>query len=80
VLSTYSVTNSDSTINCTGTFTVTLPITGIAVGKKFRVKNIGVGTITISSTANIDFTTSISLTIQGQGIEVQWDGTQYWLY
>lgn len=80
VSSTYSVTNSDSTINCTGTFTVTLPITGIATGKKFRIKNIGAGTVTIFSTANIDFTTSISLTIQGQGIEVQWDGTQYWLY
>lgn len=80
VSTTYSTTNSDSTINANGTFTITLANTGIPTGKRFYIKNIGTGTITVSSAANIDGSTSLTLPTQYQSIIVQWDGTQYWIY
>ncbi len=76
---TYSATNADGTINCTGTFTLTLPTT-LVIGKKLRIKNIGTGVITVSSSVNIDGATSLSLSTQYQSVDVQWDGTQWWLY
>jgi len=80
VSTTYSLTNSDSTINCNGTFTVTLPNTGVPTGKKYWIKNIGTGTITVSSAVNIDGATTFPLGTQYQSIKVQWDGTQWWIY
>jgi hypothetical protein len=80
VTTTYSATNSDGTINCTGTFTLTLPSTGVPTGKKYLIKNISTGTITVSSAVNIDFATSTLLNSVGQSIIVQWDGTQWWIY
>lgn len=77
---TYTATADDHTINCTGTFTLTLPTTGLKVGQEFYIKNISTGTITISSAVNIDFATFTTLTSPGQSIVVQWDGTQYWIY
>ena len=77
---TYTATPNDHTINCTGTFTLTLPTTGLKVGQEFYIKNISSGTITVSSTANIDFATFTTLSALGQSITVQWDGTQYWIY
>jgi len=77
---TYTATQSDHTINCNGTFTLTLPTTNIKVGQEYYIKNIGIGTIIVSSTANIDFALTFSLTTQGESITVQWDGTQYWIY
>jgi hypothetical protein len=76
----YTALPSDYTINCSGTFTVTLPTTGLTIGQIFQIKNVGVGTITVSSAANIDFATSATLNAPGQSIAVQWDGTQYWIY
>jgi hypothetical protein len=77
---TYTATITDHTINCTGTFTLTLPTTNILVGQEYYIKNIGVGTITVSSSVNIDNSLTQSLSVQYQSITVQWDGTQYWIY
>jgi hypothetical protein len=77
---TYTATINDHTINCNGTFTLTLPTTGIAVGQEYYIKNIGTGTITVSSSVNIDGSLTQSLSVQYQSITVQWDGTQYWIY
>ena len=41
--------------SCTGTFTITLPTTGISAGSEIRIKNMGTGTITVDpQTAQID--------------------------
>ena len=80
VTTTYSATNSDGTINCNGTFTVTLASSGVPTGKIFNIKNIGTGIITVSSDVNIDFALTQLLPTQGQSLTVQWDGTQWWIY
>jgi hypothetical protein len=77
---TYTATSADHTINCTGTFTLTLPTTGLYVGQEFYIKNISTGTITVSSAVNIDGTNSTNLSTQYDSLTVQWDGTQYWIY
>lgn len=74
-----SASNDDGTILCNGTFTETLPTTGIYPRKKFVIKNIGTGVITVSSSANIDGSTSLMLNTQYQSVTVEWDGTQYWI-
>lgn len=79
-VTTYTATNADGTINCNGTFTLTLPTTSLPVGKFLRIKNIGVGTITVASAANIDGSPSQTITTQYSGFDVQWDGTTWWIY
>lgn len=79
VSTTYSATNSDGTILCNGTFVMTLASTGVPTGKTFRLKNINTGTITVSSSVNIDFSTTYVLNSVGQSVDVQWDGTQWWV-
>ena len=64
---------------CNGTFTETLPTTGIYPRKKFVIKNIGTGVITVSSSVNIDGSHTQTLSSQYQSITVEWDGTQYWI-
>jgi uncharacterized protein (TIGR02217 family) len=76
----YTPTAKDYAINCNGTFTVTLPTTGIQTNQMYRIKNIGTGVITVSSSVNIDGSTSFTLNTQYQSIDVQWDGTQWWIY
>jgi hypothetical protein len=76
---TYSATNADGTILGNGTFTITLPSTLLPTGKTLRIKNIGTGTITVSSAVNIDGSTSFTLPTQYQSADVQWDGTQWWI-
>ena len=45
--------------SCTGTFTITLPTSGVIAGAEIRVKNMGTGTITIDpGTQNIDVSTT----------------------
>ena len=85
----YTATVNDYTILCNGTFTVTLPTAttflsgadpqGVKIGQVFVIKNTGTGTITVSSTANIDGSTSFVMSTQYQSVTVQWDGTQYWI-
>ena len=81
-VATYAATKNDHTINCNGTFTLTLPTTGLFDGQEFYIKNIGTGTITVSSAVNIDGALTVSLNTQYQSITVQWDATanQYWIY
>jgi hypothetical protein len=86
---TYTATVNDYTILCNGTFTVTLPTAttflsgadpqGVKIGQIFIIKNTGTGTITLSSTANIDGATTLAISAQYQSVSVQWDGTQYWI-
>lgn len=78
-VATDSATNDDGTILCNGTFTETLPTTGIYPRKKFVIKNVGTGVITVSSAANIDGALTAVLNTQYQSITVEWDGTQYWI-
>lgn len=79
VSGTYAPTTADSTILCNGTFTVTLNTT-FSAGQTFRIKNIGTGTVTLSSAVNIDAATTFSLnSYQYQSVDVQYDGTQWWV-
>jgi hypothetical protein len=56
VTATYAITAADEIILANGTFTVTLPTAVGVVGKRYTVKNTGVGTITVARTSsqNID--------------------------
>ena len=66
--------------SCTGTFTITLPTTGIAGGKEIRVKNMGTGTITIDpQTSNIDgLPDDYVLDVQYSAITLVADGSNNW--
>jgi len=63
--------------SCTGTFTITLPTSGVSAGQEIRVKNMGTGTITIDpQTSNIDgSTTDYTLDVQYSAITLVSDGT-----
>lgn len=75
----YQPAQTDGTILCNGTFTVTLA-TNLKTGTTFRIKNIGTGTITVSSSANIDGATTYTLNpYQYASIDVQWDGSNWWI-
>lgn len=78
--STYNITTSDYTINCTsGTFTVTLPTAVGISGQIFVVKNSGTGTITIATTSSqtIDTVTSKTLNTQNSGFAFQSNGANW---
>jgi len=75
----YQPALTDGTILCNGTFTITLLAT-FASGTTFRIKNIGAGTITLSSSVNIDFATTFILNpYPGASVDVQFDGSQWWI-
>jgi hypothetical protein len=75
----YQPAITDGTILANGTFTITL-VTNLATGTTFRIKNVGTGTITVSSSVNIDGSTSYTLNpYQYASIDVQFDGTQWWV-
>lgn len=76
VTTTYTALMSDQTIlgNTTGGgFTITLPVTGIADGQVFSLKNTGTNTLTIASAGNIDGQPSVLLTMQNDTLIVEWD-------
>lgn len=77
VTANYTVTANDYVINANGTLTITLPTTGLSLGQVFRVKNIGTGTVTVTSSALIDNATSSVISIQYNSFDYHWDGTQY---
>ncbi len=69
----YTVTATDSTINCTsGTFTVTL-LTAVGIpGQSFAIKNSGSGTITVNTTSSQFIDGALTQTLSaGQSITVQ---------
>lgn len=61
--SAYTLQSTDEVILCSGTFTVTLPTAVGINGKKYYIKNIGTGTITISPNGSetIDGSTNIKI-------------------
>ena len=77
--SNYQPSITDGTILVNGAVIVTLA-TNLTKGTTFRIKNIGTSTVTISSTANIDGATTYILNpYQYASIDVQFDGTQWWV-
>ncbi len=77
---TYSIKNTDHTIDCTsGTFTVTLPTAVGIQGKIYVIKNSGTGTITVATTSSqtIDGTTTKIISVQYDKITVQSNGTNW---
>jgi hypothetical protein len=65
--------------SCTGTFTITLPTSGVSAGEEIRVKNMGTGTITIDpQTQNIDgSTTDYTLDVQYSAITLVSTGAHW---
>ena len=65
--------------SCTGTFTITLPTTGMTAGEEIRIKNMGTGTITIDpQTSNIDgSTTDYVMDVQYSAITLVSTGTHW---
>jgi hypothetical protein len=65
--------------SCTGTFTITLPTSGVSAGEEIRVKNMGTGTITIDpQTQNIDgSTTDYVMDVQYSAITLVSTGTHW---
>lgn len=79
VTANYAAAQSDFTILVSGTMTVTLPDLSGRTGQTYRIKNIGSGIVTISSAYDIDNATSQTLNNQYDSMDVQWDGTQWWI-
>jgi hypothetical protein len=65
--------------SCTGTFTITLPTSGVSAGEEIRIKNMGVGTITIDpQTQNIDGLNNVYvLDVQYSAITLVSTGTDW---
>jgi hypothetical protein len=65
--------------SCTGTFTITLPTSGVSAGEEIRIKNTGTGTITIDpQTATIDGSaTDYTMDIQYSAITLVSTGTNW---
>lgn len=65
--------------SCTGTFTITLPTSGVSSGEEIRIKNMGTGSITVApSTQNIDGTpTDYVLDVQYSAITLVSTGTHW---
>ena len=65
--------------SCTGTFTITLPTTGVSAGEEIRIKNMGTGAITLDpQTSNIDGTdTDYVMDIQYGALTLVSTGTHW---
>jgi hypothetical protein len=65
--------------SCTGSFTITLPTSGVSAGQEIRVKNMGTGTITIDpQTQNIDgSTTDYTMDVQYSAITLVSTGSHW---
>ncbi len=65
--------------SCTGTFTITLPTSGVSAGAEIRVKNMGTGTVTIDpQTQTIDgSTTDYTMDVQYSAITLVSTGTNW---
>jgi hypothetical protein len=77
---TYTITTSDSVIDCTsGTFTVTLPTAVGFSGLQYTIKNSGTGVITIATTSSqtIDGGTTASLAVQYVSLTVVSNGANW---
>jgi len=65
--------------SATGTFTITLPTSGMTAGEEIRIKNMGTGTITVDpQTSTIDgSTTDYTLDVQYSAITLVSTGTNW---
>lgn len=77
---TYTATNADNALLCTGTFTVTLFTAVGNSGKEMNIKNISTGTITIACNGaqTIDGITTLSL-LQNESARLVSDGANWFL-
>jgi hypothetical protein len=78
--STYTLTTTDYTVNCTtNSFTVTLPTAVGIAGKIYVIKNSGTGTITVdgNGTQTIDGSLTAVLSTQYESITIQSTGTNF---
>ena len=75
---TYTLTDSDYAIVCTGTFTVTLPPLTSNLGRSFIIKNEGTGVITLDGDGaeTIDDETTQEL-YENDGVQVIASATQW---
>lgn len=72
-----TLTASDELIIASGTITVTLPDVSSSEGKMFTIKNVGVGTVTVSGT--IDGSDPHLLSSQYDFVIVVSDGTEWFI-
>lgn len=79
VSATYTALSDDKTIDCTsGTFTLTLPVTGFSTGDIKKIKNSGAGTITVSpASGTIDGAATKVISVQYSGNYFQWTGSTW---
>ena len=75
---------NDFTIFCNGTLTVTLSSTNAVTNQIYRIKMIGVGTVTVTpSSGTIDNQASIQMICISNtnldSMDVQFDGTNWWI-
>jgi hypothetical protein len=70
---------SDHIISADGTFNITLPTAVDIVGRQYKIKNIGTGTITVVTTSSqtIDGAANHELSAQYQSVTVVSDGTNW---
>ena len=76
--SVYTASSTDCVINCTGTWTLTLPTAVGVSGKFYFVKNSGVGTVTMAGTGGQTFDGVASPTVAaGASLTVCSDGANW---
>lgn len=79
----YTTAPTDAVIlvNSASATAITLTAAGLVNGQLYRIKNISTGTVTITPTSGtIDNAASIALTIQYQSVDLQFDGTNFWIF
>lgn len=75
-----SLTNLNGVVLVTATATMLLPAPSTMTGRRFEIKNVGVGTMTIDGNGvNIDNMATIVSSTQFESFTVYSDGTKYWL-
>ena len=77
----YVITSDDNIILCDGTITVTLPPADGLAGKKYYIKNIGTGVVTIDGygTETIDDGLTAVLECQYEGLTLTSNGTEWFI-
>jgi hypothetical protein len=81
VTSNYTVLVTDFLIfvNSTTAVALTVPDTSY-LGQTFRIKNINTGVVTIAGvTGTIDGQASVQLSLQYQSLDLEWNGTNYFI-
>lgn len=77
--SNYTLTENDEVVLCSGTFTITLPTAVGKTGKKYYVKNIGTGSITIdpNGTETIDSNSTIIIRTRNAALAIVSDNANW---